>query len=427
MQVLDRWTPNGEIPLWIVDMAANAGGFMGVAIESGVGICMLLPGWGPRIGSLLAVALHIFIGLNPTPNNAAVFGAKIMPRFFFAAPLGCAQSFKEFFSKETSKASSQHDLASHKGTMVAVLIMAFATFIGIENGNGELGPNVRYDWFVPWNALQMIFLVRGVWLDTNSVSRNSSSSIFSLSRWCCAFKKPHHLLLLALSMFYGFGTIILGVQQMGTAAGPFANLRIHGGSNHYLLPTGLLQQWSVGPYAGGIARVDDTNSSFLRKLYPHEISHNFSPRARSMMQAAGHTGREWMPLFSRTAGPYLPFSDFGRVPHVPYTVPALELRRLLLEARKQNEPFFLYYSKFNDSAVLDSVKSKARLDNQVRFSMDAQGAVSCLRQTGDASEPCALEELALLPEPSWWALKFHIGYPIPLPDDSPGPEVVCAT
>lgn len=454
MSLLDRFMPEGEIPLWLLNVAAHGAGHLGVLLESSIGVFLLLPGICPRIGALLSIALHAFIALNPTPNNASVFGAKMtLPRFFFVAPVGCAEVLKEI-----STIASEHDRALHKGIIAIVAILAFAIFIGVQNGSGELGPSVVYDLFVPWNTLQMIFLGRALWLDTKrDLWENSSKKVEHVERSLpeepsreekvafrqhrlieekkvpeefekqdvYAFGKAHHAPVLLWTLFYAFGTLILGCQQMGTAAGPFSNLRIHGGSNHLVLPTGLLQEWSVGPYAGGVVRIDGTNSSFLRKLYPHEITHNLSPRARGMMQKVGHSGREWMPLFSRTAGPYLPFSDMGRVPFIPYTVPALELRRLVLELRKNNEACFLHYSKLPKSGKLDSVKSQAQVADQIQLLIDAQGILTCSRRIGNASEPCASEELALLPAPSWWVLKFHIGYPIPLPNDYP--EAVCAT
>lgn len=414
LQVLDRLIPDIEVPSWFVSMAGQHAGHVGVLLETATGVLLLLPGSMRRLGAVCAILLHIFIALAPNPNNASVFGAKIIPRFFWMTPMGHTKALKEIL-----KVPSIQDLVSYKGIMIIVLL-AVTTYIGIENGSGELGPSVKYDWCVPWSTLQFLLLGRALWLDT----RDNPQGSFSWK----GFGKASHVLLLACTVFYSFGTLILGFQEMGTAAGPFSNLRIHGGSNHLVLPTGLLNQWSVGSFAGGVVRVDGTNSSFLRILYPHEVSHNLSPRSRSWMQAVGHSGREWIPLDSRTAPPYEPFSDMGKA-HEPsflrYTVPALELRRMLSDARERDEAFYLDYSRLPESGKLDSLNSLSQVDDQIHFTMDTHKAVTCTRRVANASEPCTSEELAVLPAPSWLARKLHIGYPIPLINHSP--EVPCAT
>jgi len=416
LQVLDRLLPDIQIPLLLIRMAGYYAGHVGVFLETALGALLLLPGRGRMMAAVCAIKLHIFIVLADSPNNASVFGAKVVPRFFFVAPLGHAEVLKEIL-----QVPSLQDLISHRAVLI-VLLLALATYVGIQNGSGELGPTVTYDWAVPWSTVQLLALGRALWMDTRDGPQGSFS-------WK-GFGKFHHWLVLACTLFYSFGTLILGVQEMGTNAGPFSNLRIHGGSNHILFPTGLLHQWSVGEFAGGVVRVDNTNSSFLRTLYPHEVSHNIKPRARAWMQAAGHSGREWIPLDSRTAVPYEPFSDMGKAHEpnfLPYTVPALELRRMLLDARSRKEAFSLTYSRLPipESGRLDSLNSLTLVGEQVHFMMDACGTVMCVKQVGSVSEPCAPDELALLPAPSWWVRKTHVGYPIPLIGDSQ--EVPCAT
>ena len=53
---------------------------------------------------------------------------------------------------------------------------------------------------------------------------------------------------------------VLGLTDLGLA-GPFSSLRGHGGSNHLLVPTGLLQARATsrgavgGAFGGGVVRV----------------------------------------------------------------------------------------------------------------------------------------------------------------------------
>ena len=81
-----------------------------------------------------------------------------------------------------------------------------------------------------------------------------------------------------------------------------------------------------------MVRVEHTSSAFLNKLYPGEITTLIAPRTRSCCGASatrqfnpkarrvlGRAIRERMPHWEPRSG----------APFVKYTVPALELRRLL--------------------------------------------------------------------------------------------------
>ena len=90
---------------------------------------------------------------------------------------------------------------------------------------------------------------------------------------------------------------------------------MHGGSNHLLLPTGLLQLAAANtspedaisdPYfGGGVVRVEACTSSTINALYPAECTPELSPRVRTMLLDVGHIGRQFAPSVRNALGPPL--------------------------------------------------------------------------------------------------------------------------
>lgn len=75
-------------------------------------------------------------------------------------------------------------------------------------------------------------------------------------------------------------------------------------------------------------------SPTLNALYPGEFSSVFAPRATALLRAAGHSGRQFNFAMGRVLGAWAlppPPSDTGMRDFVRYTVPALQLRRMLAE------------------------------------------------------------------------------------------------
>jgi hypothetical protein len=167
-------------------------------------------------------------------------------------------------------------------------------------------------------------------------------------------------------------------------ANPFASLRMHGGSNHLIMPTGLLQisAGSESPVlagdgssssssssaaqlalAGGVVRVEECTSAAINAVYPAECTSMLSPRVREMLIDAGHVGRQFAPSVRRALGPeirgYMPRWEYAtkdeyhdavsgeekrKKDFVPFTTTAHELRRLIAEAKGANESFIIKYT-----------------------------------------------------------------------------------
>ena len=76
---------------------------------------------------------------------------------------------------------------------------------------------------------------------------------------------------------------ILGLTDLGLA-GPFSSLRVHGGSNHLVVPTGLLQaafaDSAGGAFGGGVVRVSACTSEYILSVTLPDCSALLPPRAR---------------------------------------------------------------------------------------------------------------------------------------------------
>ena len=232
---------------------------------------------------------------------------------------------------------------------------------------------------------------------------------------------------------YAFALPMLGAD-MGTP-NMFSNLRMHGGSNHLLLPTGLLHRllhdeagtptwWPSPPsldlrtaFSGGIVRVERTDLQSLSAMYPGDVSGAFSARALRRIAAADRPPWLFVPMAGRTAGidPGPPFSPqpspLGQ--DVPYTLRALELRRILADARAAGEAFSLTYSHLPGAEGDEAWRREARVDDTlVVLTEDGRGGRVCTYHRRPKERgwlglfalrrraPCAADELALLPAPT---------------------------
>merc|ERR1712014_374532 len=99
------------------------------------------------------------------------------------------------------------------------------------------------------------------------------------------------------------------------------------------------------------------------------------------------------------------------MPFLRYTVPALELRRLLAEARAAGEHFSMEYTRLQ--GVQGDERWRATAGGQrVRIIVNGSSTACTI-----AGGPCAADEIALMTEPGAWAKKTLIFFPLPiLPD-----------
>ena len=372
------------------------------------------------IGVALAVLLHFMIAITPFPNQIPTFGVYCLVRLYFALP--------------ESWSTAQSELAAlpvRVGRNVTATVKVAGMVLGLAVA-AQLNSNPAFavNWAIVHYFAMTYIALYALYLEATGADKvqhkpardippNAASKSFRLAGW----------MLLALTVFYSFGFQVLGLMEMGLA-NPFASLRMHGGSNHLLMPTGLLTQ-AASPGAelgGGVVRVESCTSDFINALYPGESTSNLSPRLRVMLTESGHIGRQFAPSVRIALGAAIrKFMPANGDPFVPFTTTDYELRRILAQARGNSESFEIQYTRLAESLGDETWRANG---TGVTFLYEAKpGWSQCHRITasgaakfGDQSAdtrlkaPCTQEELALQERPPpggvLGKMLVNFGYPI---------------
>ena len=176
----------------------------------------------------------------------------------------------------------------------------------------------------------------------------------------------------------------------------FSQLRLHGGSNHYLLPTSLLQRAladapASSAFAGGVVRVEATDLHWVGNTFAEHMGERTIKLVR---EVAGVPGQYVWAAKATSAARSVPPPRFMR-----HTMSNLGLRRLLATAATQRDTFWLKYTRL-EGAVGDEAwrVASAGAEHVVR---GAGGELRCARLGWMGVETaCDARELELLAEPS---------------------------
>ena len=117
-----------------------------------------------------------------------------------------------------------------------------------------------------------------------------------------------------------------------------------------------------------------------------------------------------------------PTPDDARAkPPVQYSIPALELRRLIAEARAKNESFELEYAHLEGGSGTEHWRATSAVKTIVYRYDAAASRASChalYQSAATGRRPsrgrCADDEIAMLPKPPWWALWLIAFQPLPI-------------
>lgn len=269
-----------------------------------------------------------------------------------------------------------------------------------------------------------------------------------------------------LGFWHGFMNPVIGYQMMASST-MYGNVKHWGGSNHLLVPTGLLQDafadvqpgssmlclagvcrsaaWLVDDFGGGFVRVDSTTSSALLQLAVNgaDTTDELPPRAKELLASVNASGRYFQFYAARNyfkrpgdlqacALNMIPTdgSNFNRADPA-YVVPAFELRRALALARERGQPFDLHYTPL-PKELRTPTEWKKFVGPQVQLTESGSGtSPACIFiQPGSfwpfGRSECDANTLALQPPPSWLMSKLLIPYPVPLLDGA-GDGIHCST
>lgn len=384
-----------------------------------------------RLGVVLIVTFHLLIALTPPPNDIASYGVSVLPRIFLMRPYAICAALRRFSTSSTSTSSQRGRGLSAGGCVLAAALAAL----------------------IQWHSITLALVVYAsaafvcYWAALLRPCAEEEEARTAAARRHQLQASPAgrvHMGMLCLAFAYAFVGLALGVMDMGSAH-MFSNLRAHGGSNHLIAPTGLLQRWlhhSAGVYGGGVVRVEATDSEWLLDVlqYPGEVTSMHSARARALMQGGGHTGRHWHPmLFSTPSGRQHAHGEFGaptanrshrrRVSSARFTLPSFELRRRLAEMRAYGAPFSLTYTQLPGVGGDEAWRAHASGRTVIIRETPQGGLKGGRRQCRVAGGGrCLPSDLALLPAPSgwlYWPGKLLLSVPYVVIDDEAPTELHC--
>jgi hypothetical protein len=297
-------------------------------------------------GSLVALVFHLMVCALPSPNDISDFALSCGARHVAFASVVGTQEAMNFVGR-------------HAVLLAAALAVGFS--IGFQPDNNWTGPNWAFFFFIFVGGFVVLsisndLLRHDAYSSPDAAQQSQKQDQQSSTKDSILKPRAQRPFLskvaVGIAFAYSFVAIMLGVQEEGTA-NMFANLKVHGGSNHLFLPTGLLFHWfgagSAGstndshPFGGGVIRIENTTSQWLRTVYPADLTHFLMPE--NVVDVLASIGSPSPVYFNPGAN-----RNLGLLNAVPdkfyrYTVPALEFKRLLHEAKERDQTFELTYSK----------------------------------------------------------------------------------
>lgn len=256
------------------------------------------------------VLFHLAIALTPPPSNVSSFGVTTCTRLFFWAPEQITNVFEKPSKTTIALAAAAPVLA------LALVHPLHSSAISTVQGSG-IDMHLAY-----FTSLAVLLFAAG------SQTRRSRPV------------GKRNVPLVSVAFVYAFILPILGLQEKGGCL-MFSQLRMHGGSNHYLLPTALLQKYYYdsdprSALAGGVARITSTNLTNLGNIFAEHMS----PRTLRLVRNEAKLESEYIwPVKATHAPRASPPPRFFQ-----FTLSNLGLRRLLQEYRG---PFTLTYHRLS--------------------------------------------------------------------------------
>ena len=385
-----------------------------------------------RVGIFLSIALHIGIMVAPFPNSVGDFGAMCLSRLFLTMPEEFVEAMDEISTlplsliplatRSTSKQKQQQKRATVVGIDAYIVIVsvvvaivsivhtsvrrivanitltafsvlmsrAILTSIGADGGAPAVSMETprTYDTSSSMKEKAQKKKKKKKKTSENTMAVGTSAVIAATTtalmtddvsatvNGSSAPKMPtravHHTFVF-LAGLYALGLPFLGLIDVG-ACNMFSHLKVHGGSSHYLLPTGLVQRWLYdwspldrrlgifSDFAGGELRIESSTSTFLNAAYPNvgrriEPEPMITERLRSLGNIAlmfSHPGvREWNIRGKKMRpgagvlglGPLQANLPNGSDGFIRYTLPSLEMRMMLKDMRRLGESFTLEYTR----------------------------------------------------------------------------------
>ena len=214
-------------------------------------------------------------------------------------------------------------------------------------------------------------------------------------------------------------------------------MKVHGGSNHLIVPTGLLfhafaNRSDAHIYGGGVIRVEETNSNWFRTIYPAELTHILEPSI--VVSLLTHVGHPPPIYFNPGANRVLGLLERGWVNHsgniFQYTVPAIEFKRLLYEAMKKDQNFTVTFAQLPGTKG-DELWRAFAVRRRFQVSVVEGVIVTCTVQNYDTGSKgkvvkrskCDPMDLPYQLHVPWWIQKIAMYHPYPIIFDDPDKKI----
>ena len=407
------YLPPALTPIWLVKPALAAAPLMTIAGEMVLGVCLLSSSRpARRAGVLLSGLLHFAIAITPHPNSVPTFGVMCMVRMFHVMPHAWTATLRESLAPPGDRRGLAIRAAG------AALVAGSCGFTST--------PGFTVDYAIPLQFALCLSAARAALHAAAAAAVSESPE----RRGPSALLRVVNALLVLVAFGYAFLSQPLGLMDIG-AASPFASIRLHGGSNHLLMPTGLLQRWAGDDFSrsdlfgGGVVRVTRTDSAYLNALWPANCTGELRPRITSLLRDGRHIALQFNPTARRTLGPFLREHFMHRwrpesgAPFEAFTIPAFELRRTLEEVRQSREAFAIEYERL-PGVVGDEAWRTAAWRSRVAYTEDGRGGRTCRAKAAGAHfwAECADDEIVVRPFPPGlgglylWKTALWFAYPI---------------
>jgi len=317
MQFLDAWHLRWSNLATGVSLATAP--WCSLGLDLAIGICMVL---APSVGALLGLSVHALATLTPPPNNGAAAALVLATRYFWLAPFACTRAWRN--------AVDYAEFAVHAAVGACFLAVTLRKAPHLDLGGGasssgdddlaaatakssseaqQLPPFFAdVDWAAGAFGVVASLLTTAAVLQRRPDRRDAATKKREGIVTIVAESSAPAVFWLAVSCtaFYVFGSPLLGLTDT-----PHPGLRVVGGSNHFLLPTGLLQRWYLNDptsvFSGGLVRVEESTSRYVNAVHPGDLTPLLSKGAARLLAKYRHIGKTWNSAISSVVGePALP-------------------------------------------------------------------------------------------------------------------------
>jgi hypothetical protein len=419
MQLLDALLPTGRsLPIAVAQVITQLAPAATLLLEGYIAVG--LGGRQPGRGVLAALVLHGGIAACPPPENVGAFSLMCLSRLVLFVPRGCQMALQW-----QSWSSTELFLWS--------VVVAVTTKLADHDG--------FYDFAYPLFTLALPFVWKAALLNhptppCTAPSENNMPMATTSNETKEAKKKTNvtwvQWFAASTAFAYAYLMIPLGLMDQGQPH-MYANLRLHGGTNHILgVPTSLLQKWyehdASSVFGGGIVRIESSTSTILNAIYPSDYTDQMTARSRRFLLDGGHTARNFNAMLTVCTASEAPWTPDSRHPFVRYTIPAHEFRRVLQVLRtEETQDYTLEFTMLTGHGderwrALGEGR-RIRLEEGPTDGGTGGGkkkkrsspSPSCQVLLGRRkTKPCDELDLPHLPPLPWWAAKLMLFEPYPI-------------